>query len=94
MRSGARTRKYMSETPDQDMTKHEETESVILLHCLDAAKCRMNCAMVVQPTYTDGFDLLLDIYVEIPKSKLYIEGGRGNTQRLINIQDKYVVWVL
>ena len=70
---------------------HEEADTLIPLHCLNAATCYPGCSIVVHSVDTDVYVLLLEIYDSLSTSQLHMIVGRGKSQRIIDIGRCYEV---
>ena len=68
---------------------HEEVDTLIPLHCLDAANSRPGCSIDVFTVDTDVlvYVLLVYIFSSLPPCKLYMHAGRGKSSRVLDIEE-------
>ena len=64
---------------------HEEADTLIVFHCLEAAEDNPGCKINVHSIDTDVYLLLLSVAHEIKTDRLYMMVGRGTTKREIDI---------
>ncbi len=66
---------------------HEQADTLIPLHCLDAANSRPGCSIDVFTVDTDVYVLLVYIISSLPPCKLYMHAGREKSSRVLDIEE-------
>ncbi|KAG1671942.1 ATP-binding cassette sub-family D member 4 [Nymphon striatum] len=67
---------------------HEEADTLIPLHCLNAASSKPGCSIDVFTVDTDVYVLLIYIFsFLLPPCKLYMHAGRGKSYRVLDIEE-------
>ena len=64
---GMETASNMLNGPIPPVHNHEEADTLILLHCLDAASTFLGCTIYVHSVDTDVYVLLLDIFKKLQR---------------------------
>ena len=79
--AGTETKTSRPEFMDAVMLKHdhEEADTLMPLHCFDAANSRPGCSIDVFTVDTDVYVLLVYIFSSLPPCKLYMHAGRGKS---------------
>ena len=87
--AGTETKTNRPDFMDAAMLKHdhEEADTLIPLHCLDAANSRPGCSIDVFTVDTDVYVLLVYIFNSLPPCKLYMHAGRGKSSRVLDIEE-------
>ncbi|KAG1663781.1 putative proline--tRNA ligase, mitochondrial [Nymphon striatum] len=66
----------------------EEADTLIPLHCLNAASSKPGCSIDVFTVDTDVYVLLIYIFsFLLPPCKLYMHAGRGKSYRVLDIEE-------
>lgn len=66
---------------------HEEPDTLIPLHCFDAARSRPGCSIHVFTVDTDVYVLLVYIFSFLPPCELYMHAGKGTSSRVLDIEE-------
>lgn len=87
--AGTETKTNRPDLMDIAMLKHnhEEADTLILLHCLDAANSRPGCSIDVFTVDTDTYVLLVYMISSLPPCRLYMHAGRGKSSRVLDIEE-------
>lgn len=64
---------------------HEEADTLIPLHCAEAASSHPGCTIRVHSVDTDVYVLLAFIYSSLPPCQLLLHAGKGRTAHTIDI---------
>ncbi|KAG1678574.1 hypothetical protein GQR58_013377 [Nymphon striatum] len=88
--AGTETRTNRPDLMDIAMLKHnhEEADTLISLHCLNAASSKPGCSIDVFTVDTDVYVLLIYIFsFLLPHCKLYMHAGKGKSFRVLDIEE-------
>ncbi|KAG1697692.1 DNA topoisomerase 2-alpha [Nymphon striatum] len=88
--AGTETRTNRPDLMDIAMLKHnhEEADTLISLHCLNAASSKPGCSIDVFTVDTDVYVLLIYIFsFLLPHCKLYMHAGKGKSSRVLDIEE-------
>ena len=84
---GTETASNLLNDPIPPVYNHEETDTLIPLRCFDADSTFAGCTISVHSVDTDVYVLLLDVFMELQSTELYIIAGESQNIREISIKE-------